>query len=168
MHYTYLTLCLRWRTQLCAGRCLFIRRWLERLKMLRTLRRWWKGYKRCPLSFTTLRWWVYTQGHVLCKQTHDSVQGVGIICLPVAALLFEKLLQIFSGMICSVDVFSCFRLSIPSSLRKWCGTSCCPNSVAGLWLPVSGWRPCTTSPRNDSLHTQSKTIYKKAITTLQN
>lgn len=34
--------------------------------------------------------------------------------------------------------FSCYRRSIPSNQRKWCGTSCCPNSVAGQWWPVSG------------------------------
>lgn len=50
----------RWRTRPCAGRCLSIRRWLGRPKTPRTLRRWWRGSRRCRPSFTTLRWWVKT------------------------------------------------------------------------------------------------------------
>lgn len=66
------------------------------------------------------------------------IEVVSIAVSSSAALLLEKLLQIFSRRIYSGDVFSCFRQSIPSSQRKWCGTSCCPNSGAGLWWPVSG------------------------------
>lgn len=50
--------------------------------------------------------------------------------------------------------FFCFRPSIHSNQRKWFGTSCCPNSGAGRWWPVSGWRLSTTSQRKD-LHPQT-------------
>lgn len=42
-----------------------------------------------------------------------------------------------------------FRPSIPTSPKRWFGTSCCPSSAAGQWWPASGWRLSTTSPRND-------------------
>lgn len=54
----------------------------------------------------------------------------------VASCSFCKHSQ--KGFKCMFSFFLAFRQSIPLSQRKWFGTSCFPNSAAGLWWPVSG------------------------------
>lgn len=55
--------------------------------------------------------------------------------ITAVAVSLRPLICIFSIM---TSCFHGFRQSIPSSPRRWSGTSCCPSSGAGPWWPASG------------------------------
>lgn len=88
--HTSLSVC-RWRTRLCAGRWLFIKRPQGKLKMLMHQRRLWREFRKFLLFSTILSWWGWFElSHTPVASLHKGQTGTGYFSEQKLKLLTKK------------------------------------------------------------------------------